>query len=131
MSSQETLTVVGAIIRDGDTVLAARRKPDRSAGGFWEFPGGKVEESESPKEALRRELHEELGINIVVGDLASRHSTPLGSRLIDLACYWATVQGELPEESTDHDQLEWVSLSKLSNRHWSPADIPIINDIAQ
>ncbi|WP_152354028.1 NUDIX domain-containing protein [Brachybacterium subflavum] len=66
------IAVVGAIIvRDG-LVFAARRSPERSAGGLWEFPGGKVEPGETPQEALVRELREELGVRVEVGARAAR-----------------------------------------------------------
>lgn len=125
----QALEVVGAIIERDGKVLACRRSPERSAGGLWEFPGGKVEGDESPESALRREIKEELGVDITVGALASRHTTPLGSRLIDLACYWATLEGEAPTSSSDHDRMEWVDLHDLDDREWSPADVPIIDEL--
>lgn len=129
MTDQRPITVVGAIIRRENKVLAARRKPEKSAGGLWEFPGGKIEGGETPEEALRRELREELDIEVSVGSIASRHVTALEGRLIDLACYWATLEGPAPSASTDHDRLEWITPDQLQDRTWSPADVPIIEDI--
>ncbi|GAB3625001.1 (deoxy)nucleoside triphosphate pyrophosphohydrolase [Mariniluteicoccus endophyticus] len=129
MSEPETLPVVGAIIRRGNTVFAARRRPGRSAGGLWEFPGGKIAPGETPEQALTRELQEELDVHVVVGELASRHVTPLGIKLIDLACYWAELTSDAPTNSTDHDQMRWVPLAQLPDLDWSPADIPIVEDI--
>ncbi|MGY5764719.1 (deoxy)nucleoside triphosphate pyrophosphohydrolase [Brachybacterium sp. DNPG3] len=129
MSPSTPLVVVGAIIRDGDTVFAARRNPERSAGGLWEFPGGKVEQGESHEQALVRELREELDVDVAVGALAARCTTPLGARLIDLACYWATLDGDAPVASTDHDAFRWVPLTELDGLDWSPADVPIVDAI--
>lgn len=129
MPPRAPIAVVGAIIRHDDTVFAARRHPSRSAGGLWEFPGGKVEHGETPQEALVRELREELSIEIIVGELASRHTTPLGEVFIDLACYWATLANEAPVHSTDHDALRWVPLDEVHTLDWSPADVPIVSDI--
>jgi 8-oxo-dGTP diphosphatase len=121
------VAVVGAIIvRDG-LVFAARRSPERSAGGLWEFPGGKVEAGERPQEALVRELREELGVQVEIGDRAARCTTPVGHVLIDLDCYWATLVGEAPTSSTDHDAMEWIEPAQLLGRQWSPADVPIVH----
>jgi 8-oxo-dGTP diphosphatase len=129
MPSQQPIHVVGAIIVRDDLVFAARRSPERSAGGLWEFPGGKVETGEDPTDALRRELGEELGIEVRVGNLLSRYTTPVGSVLIDLACYWAELLSDAPTASTDHDQMGWFTLEGLTELGWSPADVPVIQDI--
>ena len=128
MSDSSPITVVGAIIvRDG-LVFAARRSPERSAGGLWEFPGGKVEPGEDAPAALRRELAEELGIDVHVGELAARYTTPVGSAVIDLACYWAELRSDPPAKSTDHDHMDWFVPAALPNLGWSPADVPIVRD---
>lgn len=129
MSSQPPIHVVGAIIVRNGLVFAARRSPERSAGGLWEFPGGKVEPGEQPTGALHRELVEELGVQVQVGELASRHTTAVGSALIDLACYWAELQSVTPTASTDHDQMGWFAPQELATLEWSPADVPIIGDV--
>lgn len=129
MAEPETLVVVGAIIEKGSKVFAARRNPERSAGGLWEFPGGKLEPGETPEGALKRELREELGIEVNVHALASRHTTPLGNKLIDLACYFATLASDDPVRSTDHDKLDWVEREDLRKLKWSPADVPFIDDL--
>ena len=128
MSSQPSIQVVGAIIVSGGLVFAARRSPERSAGALWEFPGGKVEPGEHPTGALHRELTEELGITVRVGELASRHTTPVGLTLVDLACYWTDLESAAPTASTDHDQMGWFAPEDLAELEWSPADIPIIQD---
>ena len=68
------INVVGAVILDEGRVMCAQRGPDGSLPGMWEFPGGKIEPGESPQEALKREILEELGCNIVVGDLINTAS---------------------------------------------------------
>jgi 8-oxo-dGTP diphosphatase len=129
LAELETLVVVGAIIEKGSKVFAARRNPERSAGGLWEFPGGKIEPGETPEGALKRELREELGIEVDVHGLASRHTTPLGNKLIDLACYFATLSSEAPVASTDHDEFDWVDRKDLRMLKWSPADVPFIENL--
>lgn len=123
------ILVVGALISRNSLALIARRLPHRSAGGLWEFPGGKIEPGETPEQALVREIREELDVEITVGALASRHTTEVEGTLVDLACYWATLVGDPPTSSTDHDQLLWLPLSELHTLEWSPADVPIVRDL--
>ena len=129
---QDVLEVVGAVIRgdvDGaPAVLAFRRRAEKSAGGKWEFPGGKVEQTETQSVALAREIREELGIEVGVGPLVARARTPVGSRVIDLACYWVTVQ-EVPTESSDHDVIQWVTSADLRTLDWAEPDLPAVEVI--
>jgi 8-oxo-dGTP diphosphatase len=118
--------VVGAVIvRDG-LVFAARRSAGRSAGGLWEFPGGKVEPGEDPEEALLRELREELAVDVTVGELVTRAETRVGRHLVDLACYWVRLLGAEPRTSTDHQALAWLAPEDLDGLDWSPADVPVV-----
>lgn len=128
MPSSQPVHVVGALIMRDGLLFAARRSVERSAGGLWEFPGGKVEDGERPEDALQRELSEELDIDVRVGALASRHITPVDSALIDLACYWAELISPAPISSTDHDLMGWFAPDDLRGLGWSPADVPIINE---
>lgn len=136
------LRVVGAVIvadvppgAGGGTgevrILAARRSRERSAGGLWEFPGGKIEQGESPQQALRRELREELSIDVEVGWLIGRGASRVGDRELHLDCYWARVRGNPPTGSTDHDLLEWVPRDELEDRDWAEPDVPIVRAILE
>jgi 8-oxo-dGTP diphosphatase len=123
------LRVVGAVIVRGEQILAARRAPGGSAAGLWEFPGGKIEPDESPQQALRREVREELGVEITVGWLIGRGEGDAGDRDLHLDCYWARVDGEQPLDSTDHDRLEWVDRADLRELDWAGPDVPIVETI--
>ncbi|NNC12909.1 (deoxy)nucleoside triphosphate pyrophosphohydrolase [Planctomonas sp. JC2975] len=116
------ITVVAAIIADGDRILACRRNEDREAGGLWEFPGGKVEPGESAEDALAREIREELGVGIRVGGLLHRCTTPVGGRLVDLSCYWAVLTDAAPASSTDHDDIRWFRRDELRDVDWPEPD---------
>lgn len=130
MDSQ-IVRVVGAIIQREDTVFAARRNPERSAGGLWEFPGGKVEPGETPERALTRELQEELAINVTIGALIDRSTSNVAGKTIELFCYEASLLGPGPSSSTDHDAMAWVGLDQLHELAWAPGDIPIIERLPQ
>ncbi|HEY5221547.1 MAG TPA: (deoxy)nucleoside triphosphate pyrophosphohydrolase [Microbacteriaceae bacterium] len=127
----EPLRVVAAvIIRDG-CVLACRRNAARSAGGLWEFPGGKVELGESPEHALRREIREELDAEIEVGELIHRATTPTDTAHIDLSSYEALLTDAAPTRSTDHDVLRWLRPNQLSELEWARPDLPVVELLGQ
>jgi len=122
----KTVSVVGAVIILDDSVLACRRAPFKSQAGLWEFPGGKVEAGESPEEALRREIMEELGVPVVVEQFMGTGEFQMTDVLIRLDCYRCILEGEMPVESKDHDQLKWLRKHQMGSVMWAPADIPIV-----
>jgi len=116
--------VTAAVIeRDGKILIARRKKGDRME-GLWEFPGGKLEGNESPEECLRRELHEEFGIDADIGDflLSSPYEYP--HLKIELLAYRATyMSGDF--KLNDHDEIRWVSPSELKRYDLAGADVPV------
>ncbi|HJC68970.1 MAG TPA: (deoxy)nucleoside triphosphate pyrophosphohydrolase [Candidatus Brachybacterium intestinipullorum] len=125
------IRVVGAIVERDGAVFAARRNPDRSAGGLWEFPGGKVEVGESPEAALRRELKEELNVDVSVGVFVDQSLSDVGSVRIELSCYAAEFEGDDPVSSSDHDAMTWVPLTELSSLQWAPGDVPLLEGLPE
>ena len=119
------LEVVAAVIRSEQRVLIARRSPEKSMGGKWEFPGGKVEPGESHETALRREIEEEFGVDIEVGELILSQPYSYPELTINLTAYWATTNMVI-ESSTDHDLLEWVAKGDLDTYDLAEADRPVI-----
>jgi 8-oxo-dGTP diphosphatase len=120
------LHVVAAVIFDGGRVLACRRRAEKDAGGRWEFPGGKVEPGESPSEALRREIREELAVDIDVRDELTTDDTRVGGRVIRLTCLRAALAGPRPAVSTDHDRLAWMPARDLASLDWAEPDLPAV-----
>ncbi|WP_295648725.1 (deoxy)nucleoside triphosphate pyrophosphohydrolase [uncultured Dietzia sp.] len=119
------LEVVAAVFVCDGTVLACRRAPGKTAAGWWEFPGGKVDDDETPEAALVREIREELGISISVDALIDRSVTTVGDNDIDLSCYLVT-SADVPTHSTDHDELRWVSIGSLPALDWAAPDLPAV-----
>jgi 8-oxo-dGTP diphosphatase len=120
------LEVVAAVIVDGGEVLACRRAPHTSSAGLWEFPGGKVEAGEAPRDALVREIREELGVDVAIDGELTTDTTAVGGRLIRLACYRARLLAPRPSASTDHDRLLWVSTAELGRLEWAAPDLPAV-----
>lgn len=116
--------VTAAIIRRGATVLLARRQPGQKLAGYWEFPGGKVEEGESLVACLQREIVEELGVQVEIGAVVATSDYVYAHGAIRLVAMETTILGGEPHP-TVHDQLIWVPVGQLLHYRLAPADIPI------
>lgn len=115
------MQVVAGVVKCEGKFLACRNSPNRRHAGFWEFPGGKVELGETYEEALRRELREELQIEVQIIGLTFTvdFQPPLQGQIL---FYEAQLKSPLPSNSQDHDELRWLSLAELSSLNWAPAD---------
>ncbi|GAC47563.1 (deoxy)nucleoside triphosphate pyrophosphohydrolase [Gordonia aichiensis] len=115
------MVVAGAVTSaDGRLLLAQRRYPPEVA-GLWELPGGKVEEGEDPAQALRRELREELDVDVEVGTRLER-SVELAHDLT-LVALWARIVGGEPR-AVEHSRLRWVTVDELDEMAASGAIVP-------
>jgi 8-oxo-dGTP diphosphatase len=120
------IDVVGAVImNDKKEVLCALRSQRMSMPGFWEFPGGKVEPGEDPKAALMREIQEELGCLIEVGDFITDEPYEYPGVTIRLLTYYASIVHGQPK-AKEHEKLLWLPKRELRTLHWAPADFPTI-----
>jgi 8-oxo-dGTP diphosphatase len=119
------IEVVGAVLVQDGRILAARRSREMNLPGMWEFPGGKIEPGESPQDALRRELAEELGCTVEVGD---RVQTTTHGHVILTTYYCRLVDGT--PEAIEHSELRWVAPHELAALEWAPADIPAVRLLA-
>ncbi len=124
--ASQPIPVVAAVIRRGDgRILLAQRLPGGPHGGLWEFPGGKVEPGETPEGALVREIQEELGVTVAVGDhlLTVEHTYPhLAIRLMAYCCRLNDAGKPRPLHCQD---LCWVLPDELLDRPLPAADLPI------
>ena len=121
----KTVNVVAAVIRDGDRIFATQRGCGAYK-DFWEFPGGKIELNESPEEALRREIREELDTDIQVGDYLTTIEYDYPEFHLSMRCYWAVVvKGNLVLK--EHEASRWLKREELDSVDWLPADKTIID----
>jgi 8-oxo-dGTP diphosphatase len=127
----DVLEVVAAVIESDGRILACRRRPEKDAGGKWEFPGGKVEAGETHEQALAREIREELGVEIEVGERITLDDTEVGTRTIRLSCWWARLIGAGPSASTDHDQLRWATRREFDSLDWAGPDLAAVAKLTQ
>jgi 8-oxo-dGTP diphosphatase len=118
----------GVIKRDDGKILIARRKQGLHLEGFWEFPGGKVELNEIPENCLKREIKEELNIDIDVKSHIVNSYFNYGTKEIVLIGFFAEFKsGNIVLK--DHDDFHWIDLCEIVNFRFAPADLPIINKI--
>lgn len=115
----------GIIIKDGK-ILAAQRSEKMKLSLKWEFPGGKLQEGETEEECLKREIREELNIEIVIDYKLTpiRHDYPdVHIQLIPFVAKYVSGTLQLHE----HEQANWYTKNELLSLDWAPADIPILN----
>lgn len=120
------IEVAAAIIENAQgELLIARRRPDKSQGGLWEFPGGKLEADESVVACLRRELLEEMNIEIEPYAYFATNEHDYGSVQIRLIAHKVRfIRGEI--QLVDHDAYRWVALTELERYEFAPADVPFV-----
>ncbi|MEZ5571088.1 MAG: NUDIX domain-containing protein [Halioglobus sp.] len=123
--TKKIINVTAALIIKGGKVLATRRGPGKHLEGYWEFPGGKLEENESPEGCLERELAEELCISSKVGAYVGESVYDYGGKIVRLLGYEVEhTAGDF--KLVDHDELRWLEIDQLCDVKWAPADIPLV-----
>lgn len=126
---RKVIEVVAAVIRDKANIFATQR----GYGEFkdaWEFPGGKIEIGESPKEALKREIKEELNTEIEVDDLIEIVEYDYPNFHLKMHCFWARIKyGNLILK--EHEAAKWLDKNTLDAVAWLPADLVLIEKIKE
>ena len=123
----KTVRVVAAVIRKDDKIFATQRGYGEFKDG-WEFPGGKIEDGETPEQALAREIKEELDTEIQVGKLIETIEYDYPKFHLSMDCFWCEImQGGL--ELKEHEAARWLSKEELYSVDWLPADVGVIEKI--
>lgn len=125
---KKRINVVGAVLTRDNTILAAQRSSTMSLSGMWEFPGGKIEPHETPKEALVRELKEELLCTAEIGNIVqtTEHEYEFGT--VILTTFYCSLTGDEPK-LTEHSEIRWIQIADLDQLNWAPADIPAVKQV--
>lgn len=127
-----TIRVTAAIIKsytlDNQSIIFATQRGYGDFVGGWEFPGGKIEDGETPQEALVREIKEELDTEIKVGDLIDTIEYDYPTFHLSMDCFWCEiVSGDLVLK--EHEAAKWLKKDELDSVEWLPADITLIEKI--
>lgn len=125
---KKQIDVVGAVIVKDGAVLCARRGPGGEMAGMWEFPGGKIEPGETPQQALVREIQEELGCVVTVGDEVECTVHEYDFAVVRLTSFYCEIATGVPA-LTEHAELQWLPPQSLHSLEWAPADIPAVTRI--
>ena len=125
----KTIEVVAAIIYDGKGRIFATQRGYGEMKDGWEFPGGKIEPGESPEEALKREIWEELETDIEVGQKLQVVEWDYPTFHLTMHCFWCRIiRGELTLK--EHEAARWLAQEELDSVDWLPADRQIIGIIS-
>ena len=125
--SRKTIRVVAAIIKQDNLIFATQRGYGAYK-DWWEFPGGKIEEGETPQEALVREIKEELDTEIMVDDYLMTVEYDYPEFHLSMDCFWCSIiSGHL--SLLEHEAAKWLPIDDLMQVKWLPADIEIIEKI--
>ena len=123
------ITVAAAIIKEDNQIFATQRGYG-SLKGWWEFPGGKLEEGESPKEALYREITEELDTQIEIGELIEVVEYDYPDFHLTMYCYLCKViSGDLLLK--EHEDAKWLTKETIDSVKWLPADLDLIKQLKE
>lgn len=123
------IDVVAAIIRRGEAFFATQRGYGEWK-GWWEFPGGKIEPGETPEQALKREIREELSTDIEVGELVYTVEYDYPTFHLSMRCYFCSLLTETLLLN-EHEAARWLSKNELDSVRWLPADKDLINHLKE
>lgn len=126
---KKTVHVVGAIIENNNNeIFCALRSSEMTLPNYWEFPGGKIEENETPQEALAREIKEEFNCEISVGEKVEDTTYEYEKVIVRLETYLSVILKGLPT-AVEHAETRWVPREQLMSLDFAPADVPAVKKL--
>ena len=125
---KKEINVVGAVVVEDGKVLSAQRSQTMSLPGMWEFPGGKVEHGETPRDALVREMQEELLCTVEIGEQVASTRYEYDFGFVTLTTFYAQLTDGAPR-LTEHSEIRWIDAAELNSVKWAPADIPAVDQV--
>ena len=131
--TKKIIRVAAAAIIDQEKglVLAGKRNADRLVGGYWEFPGGKIEKGETPQQTAKREVEEELNAEIIVGpQLGETVRYEYNFGIVELTVFFAKMTAH-DFKLVAHSKIEWLPAAQVGELNWAPADAPLIAELAK
>ena len=129
MTDRKTIRVAAAVLRENGRIFATQRGYGAWK-DYWEFPGGKIEPGESPEEALRREIREELDTEILVGEKLADIEYDYPEFHLSMQCFLASVlEGDLVLK--EHEAARWLGRDELFSVNWLPADRDLIGRLSE
>ena len=134
IDKMKIIRVVAAVIKavkgNGEPIILATQRGYGEFKGGWEFPGGKIEEGETPQEALKREIMEELDTEIAVGELIDTIEYDYPTFHLSMDCFWCEiVKGNLVLKEAE--DARWLTKEQLREVEWLPADVALIDKIGE
>ena len=129
--TKKEIKVVGAVIENEEgEILCAQRPEGKNLALKWEFPGGKIEVGESPTAALKRELQEEMALDIEILDEITTTTYEYDFGIVVLTTYFSKIKaGNI--QLLEHEEMKWMKADDIDQLDWAPADIPAIKIIKE
>ena len=130
MDNMQTIDVAAGIIWRGGHFLASQRPTNKVMEGYWEFPGGKLEQGETPEEALIREIKEEFDSEIEIVSFINEASHEYDFGIVTMKTYRSKLHtGNLT--LLEHQDSKWLPIEELDTLEWAPVDLPAVKCLQQ